>query len=101
MKRLFRNFMYGLLYDIVNEVIEKELYSAVEVRLRDMEIIKVFDESIIKIQPVVEENLKSFFIEKIRDGKFPKDNKEYWVCIFCGHIDNKDCKYCSGCGAKW
>jgi len=116
MKKYLYDIFYNIIYTILKDVINLELFKMVSEEFKKVEILEVFnnsilehtenyvkniDETISKIQPNIEENLKVFFIEKIRDGKFPKDNREYWACIFCNHIDKKDVKYCSNCGAKW
>ncbi len=102
-KEIINSFVRDFLRDVFKEEIEDSLRDMVEMRFRDMDVIKIFDESIIKIQPTVEESMKLFLLEKIRDGKYPSGNKDYWSCLFCGHIapKNDDVKYCSGCGAKW
>jgi len=96
-----KNILYKLFYDIIEEMVEEKIHNSVDSKLSDMYIVKILNEEIIKIQPNIEEKMKRFFIDKIQDGEFPKENAEYWSCMFCGHIDKIDCKYCSKCGAKW
>lgn len=60
-----------------------------------------FKQTLEKEKQEIINNLETWFIDRIRDGEFPKDSSEWWSCIWCGHVDKKDCRYCSNCGARW
>ncbi len=116
MKQYLYDIFYNIIYTILKDVINLELSKMVSDEFKKVEILEIFnksisghtktyikniDQTILKIQPIIEENLKSFLIEKIRDGKYPTENQDYWCCIWCQHIDQKNVKYCSSCGARW
>lgn len=113
----YKGFIYNYIRKVVKEVLFleiEEMYNKaenklgemdnkVENKLRETNIIRVFEDKVFKIQPYIEESMKKFLLDKLREGKYPSDTKDYWSCIFCGHIapKNDGVKYCSGCGARW